>query len=334
MLTYEKIIKESKDFATNHVQISSFDNGDLWEVIESNTLQNYSYPLLFMNDGQSTLNQGVLTFAFNILAVDQVLNGEVNENFVKSSMHQLCLDYLAYFKHTYMYDVEGTKLTFRIEPTASLVSFTERFNDTLTGWNMSVIFRIPFDASKCNIPLRNNPPTPTPFECADAILTLNSGTLLTVASGSTTNIVLIDQNDDPITPISVVGSTIKVNAGGGSGNVRVNTTFYGNYTSPNTFNVNVLDRSTNAIGSLNGGNWQVLNPLKGNFQAGVGVLADYVMTSEDAGVYTTLTDDGSSGTVTILINGGALVLPYTAVAGDVVSSSRSDNTAAGWYKLN
>lgn len=245
MLTYEKIIKESKDFAANHVQISSFDNGDLWEVIESNTLQDYSYPLLFMNDGQSTLNQGVLTFSFNILAVDQVLNGEVNENFVKSSMHQLCLDYLAYFKHTYMYDVEGTKLTFRIEPTASLVSFTERFNDTLTGWNMSVIFRIPFDASKCNIPLRNNPPTPTPFECADAILTLNSGTFLTVESGSTTNIVLIDQNDDPITPTSVVGSTIKVNAGVSTGDVTVNGDPFGTYTAPTTFAINVFDGEAN-----------------------------------------------------------------------------------------
>jgi hypothetical protein len=97
----------------------------------------------------------------------------------------------------------------------------------------------------------------------------------------------------------------------------------------------VVDRAVNQVGGLlSGVNWQVLNPLKGNFQAGVGVLADYVMTAEDEGTYTTLTDDGASGTVTILINGGALVLPYTAVAGDVVSSSRSINTAAGWYKLN
>ena len=74
--------------------------------------------------------------------------------------------------------------------------------------------------------------------------------------------------------------------------------------------------------------------LKGNFQANVGVLADYVMTSEDENTYTTLTDDGGSGTVTILINGGALSLPYTAVAGDIVSASRSTNTAAGWFKLD
>lgn len=51
--------------------------------------------------------------------------------------------------------------------------------------------------------------TCTPAE--DATLTLNTSAFLTVASGSTTDISLIDQNDSDITPISVVGSTIKVN---------------------------------------------------------------------------------------------------------------------------
>lgn len=101
-----------------------------------------------------------------------------------------------------------------------------------------------------------------------------------------------------------------------------------------TYNFNVIDRGSNQVGAFSGTDWQVLNPLKGNFQANVGVLADYVMTSEDAGTYTTLTDDGGSGTVTILINGLALSLPYTAIAGDVVSASRTINTAAGWFKLD
>ena len=176
MLTYEKIIKESQDFAQNHNQISSFDNGDLWEVIEHNKLQDYSYPLLFMNDGQSTVGQGVVTFTFNILSIDQVLNGEVNENFVKSSMHQILLDYLAYFKHTYLYDIEGSKLTFKIESAATMQSFTERFNDVLTGWNMSVVFRIPFDASKCNIPLHSTPLPPEPSTCSVTAIVQNTDT--------------------------------------------------------------------------------------------------------------------------------------------------------------
>ena len=46
--------------------------------------------------------------------------------------------------------------------------------------------------------------------CEDATLTLNTGAFLTVASGSTTDIELIDQDDTPIVPISVIGSVIKV----------------------------------------------------------------------------------------------------------------------------
>ena len=129
-----------------------------------------------MNDGQSTVGQGVVTFTFNILSIDQVLNGEVNENFVKSSMHQILLDYLAYFKHTYLYDIEGSKLTFKIESAATMQSFTERFNDVLTGWNMSVVFRIPFDASKCNIPLHSTPLPPEPSTCSVTAIVQNTDT--------------------------------------------------------------------------------------------------------------------------------------------------------------
>lgn len=50
-----------------------------------------------------------------------------------------------------------------------------------------------------------------PVTCADATVTLNTGAFLTVASGSTTDVSLVDQDDIDIVPISVVGSVIKVN---------------------------------------------------------------------------------------------------------------------------
>jgi hypothetical protein len=58
--------------------------------------------------------------------------------------------------------------------------------------------------------------------CADATLTLNTGAFLTVASGSTTDVSLVDQNDTDIVPISVIGSVIKVDipSGGGGSNGR------------------------------------------------------------------------------------------------------------------
>ena len=50
-----------------------------------------------------------------------------------------------------------------------------------------------------------------------ADLTLNSDPFLTVSGGTTTDIELLDQDDAPITPISVIGSTIKVDIPSGGG---------------------------------------------------------------------------------------------------------------------
>ena len=154
-LNYEKIINESKDFADRHDQINSFGNGDLWEVVEKkngDSLQNYVYPLLWLQDGTSGINEKELTFSFNVIVLDQVLNGEVNENFVKSSMHQLLLDYIAYFYKTTLCDVDGNRIAYTIERTATAQSFTEKYDDILTGWNMSVTFKTPFIYNACNIP--------------------------------------------------------------------------------------------------------------------------------------------------------------------------------------
>lgn len=153
MLSYEKIILLSQAFAESHEQINEFGNGDLWEVVEKDKFQDYTFPLLWMQDNGSQVQGKQVTFSFNILVMDQVLNGEVNENFVKSSMHQILLDYLAYFDQTFFNDISSERIKFKIQQTANLTSFTERFNPILTGWTMSVTFTVPFTYNKCDIPL-------------------------------------------------------------------------------------------------------------------------------------------------------------------------------------
>lgn len=152
MLTYERIIKESQAFAEAHAQINSFGNGDLWELTERNNLQDFNYPRLFMVDGGVSINEKLLTYSFNVLALDQVLNGETNENFVKSSMLQLVLDWMAWFEQTKFTDSEGNKIIVNLTRSATADSFTERFDDILTGWNISVSITTPFLYNKCNIP--------------------------------------------------------------------------------------------------------------------------------------------------------------------------------------
>ena len=152
MLNYEKIILESQTFAGNHLQINSFGNGDLWEIIESDKLQDFTYPMLWVQDSNFGTSNGVAFFSFSILALDQVINGEVNENFVKSSMIEILFDYVSYFKQSIFYDVAGNKLPFKISVENSGQTFTENYNDILTGGNISVRFDVPLRFNKCKIP--------------------------------------------------------------------------------------------------------------------------------------------------------------------------------------
>lgn len=153
MLNYQKIIKESNTFADNHIQINSFGNGDLWELVERNKLQDFVYPLLWLQDGNVNIVGKEINFNFQVLAVDQVLNGEENENFVKSSMIEILLDYMAYFVQTKLYDSEGNRILFDVVKSGNIDTFTERFDDTLTGGAMSISFKTPYKYDKCKIPL-------------------------------------------------------------------------------------------------------------------------------------------------------------------------------------
>jgi hypothetical protein len=165
--------------------------------------------------------------------------------------------------------------------------------------------------------------------CADATVTVNGNAFATVPSGDTL----------PITVTNSDNTQIGFDNGGNDWRIAdtdfdINDVTFTNIIAGAGLGLYIVDRGGNFAGSNVGGQWQVNNPLKGNFQANRGVLDQYVMTSEDVGTYTTLTDDGASGTVSILINGVALSLPYTAIAGDTLDASRTINTAAGWFKLD
>ena len=66
-ITYNQMIKEFQDFATAHKQINEFGNGDLWEVVQHDSLlKDFNYPLLFVQDSPATIGDGFITNGFNI----------------------------------------------------------------------------------------------------------------------------------------------------------------------------------------------------------------------------------------------------------------------------
>lgn len=76
--------------------------------------------------------------------------------------------------------------------------------------------------------------------------------------------------------------------------------------------------------------------LKGFFEATVTDMPQLTIDSDTAGTYTSITDDGSSGTITLSVNGGAYAVfssPLVLSASDTLDVKRTIATATGNYKL-
>lgn len=76
------------------------------------------------------------------------------------------------------------------------------------------------------------------------------------------------------------------------------------------------------------------NTIQGAFVAGQSDLPQFTVTSAQAKTFTSLSNDGGSGTITVLINGGAISLPITLSVGDTIDASRTITTNAGYYQLD
>ena len=153
ILTYNQIIKEFNDFADAHRQIESFGNGNLWEAVEHNQLADFNYPLLWVVDSPATLGEGVFTWNFSILAMSIIEKNESNENEVKSDMAQVLMDMIAYFEQRTATTNNVDWLKVNIQKSGTMTSFTERFEDDLTGWSCGVSFTMPFNYDNCNLPI-------------------------------------------------------------------------------------------------------------------------------------------------------------------------------------
>jgi hypothetical protein len=166
--------------------------------------------------------------------------------------------------------------------------------------------------------------------CANANVSVNSIFFGSVISGGNLNIPIYNRASAGL----LVGSLGTGRWVIGQSPIQVNSTPLDFVSAEATYNLNVLDQNSNPIGSASGTNWVVINPIRGNFQANRGVLDTFVVDASSAGVYTGTTNDGGSGTVTILVNGVAISFPQTLAIGDLVNMSRSTTTNIGWAQLN
>jgi hypothetical protein len=102
---------------------------------------------------------------------------------------------------------------FIIQYASPLIPIREELTDLVNGWQMQLDFSFMQDRNRCQVPT-NDIPYPPAATCADANILLNGEAFLMVQSGSTQDILLVNQDDAPITPASIVANKITVNTGG------------------------------------------------------------------------------------------------------------------------
>ena len=151
--TYFNVIETLKNLGEEHQQISTTTTGDIYDIdLEKNT----KYPLMHINPINVTTTRTELIYNFQIFVMDLVEPDNANEQDVYSDILQTCIDIIAIMSNSKwqaqltldldapVYFAEGN---FTLEP------FTERFDQTVTGWVFQIGITVQNDFQSCVIPM-------------------------------------------------------------------------------------------------------------------------------------------------------------------------------------
>lgn len=231
--TYNQVVQLLSDIATNHYQIHSFVDGDLWEVMESNQAAHKKFPLLWVRPLSANLEFPFETVRMGIAVMDLVNTDESNENEVLSDTLTILSDIKS------ILDTPSYANTFIVSKSASLTPFTERFSAKVTGWAMELDVKIQWLGDRCAIPISSAPTVNN--LCKPVLVYDQNGNLLaTVPSGGT----YTDSTVGADATVRNTDSTYSVQVASGGTLVLADTTF--------NFYVNgVLDQTATVASMVN-----------------------------------------------------------------------------------
>jgi len=151
--TYNNLIDTIEQLGVNHYQIKTVSKGDVFELdLEKNTL----YPLMHINPVDVVATKGQFIFNFQIFVMDLVEPDESNEQEVLSDCLSMCTDIISTFKHGKSlnhYDTaHGDDAEYHVDNDFTLEPFTERFDNSVTGWVFTLPVIVEQDFDSCNIP--------------------------------------------------------------------------------------------------------------------------------------------------------------------------------------
>ena len=154
--SYNNVIDTLACVGEQLLNIQSVTSGDIWEIdLEKNTL----FPLFHINPVNVTVGMGIRTFNFQLFIMDLVEPDESNEQEVLSDCLEIMNDIIAIYKHgeiLYSYDAAaGEEQRYFIDNDFTIEPFTERFDNSVTGWVMSFAITVENELNSCNIPIDN-----------------------------------------------------------------------------------------------------------------------------------------------------------------------------------
>ena len=154
--SYNNVIDTLSCVGEQHLNIQSVTSGDIWEIdLEKNTL----FPLFHINPVNVSVGMNTRTFNFQLFVMDLVEPDESNEQEVLSDCLEIMNDIIAIYKHgeiLYSYDAAaGEEQRYFIDNDFTIEPFTEKFDNSVSGWVMSFAITVENELNSCNIPIDN-----------------------------------------------------------------------------------------------------------------------------------------------------------------------------------
>ena len=150
--TYSNTLDTLVCLLESHEQIEKVTTGDLWDIdLEKNS----KYPLAHVNIGNVDITMSQKTFNFQVFIMD--ISDNDNEQYVLNDTMHIMSDLIALLKHgenTYTYNAQhGEEPRYFVDNDFTCEPFTERFDNTVSGWvcNIQVIIESVLDS--CDIPI-------------------------------------------------------------------------------------------------------------------------------------------------------------------------------------
>jgi hypothetical protein len=142
--TLNQIINQLQAVQQSHAQLNGFGFGEVFEL----STQQENYPLLWANVLTSNISEKTLTLNFGIMILDIVSDDSRNERDTMSDTLSISQDVIAMLENPTNDD------SFLVGDSVTLEPLFEAFPDKVNGWLMTLSFELPFEANRCQVPLK------------------------------------------------------------------------------------------------------------------------------------------------------------------------------------